>query len=219
MSDIAGLFSTSVDLSIVIGEKEVERTCGHCTNPFVMDIDFYLIDSNNNLPVCTSCATSIHPPLVDMLSMWSMRSGKPLNDDEKLYFNERALPIAKASFARCMKSDMIDVFYESLLKVPAISSIFNQHEYNIDELKKKVVDTLVFLLAHAAEPNLLRPRLEKVAAMHSRSDRRVHPMLYRHFIVVMLQSVAQCDPEFNEEVKRAWLHILPVPVRYLIRRY
>ena len=214
MNDISELFSTSPTLSIVAGKKQTELACGFCKSAFIMDVDFYISETENNQPVCLLCAAEVHHPIVDMLTLWSTRQSRPRRE-QVLNFNAQALPIAKASLARCMSTNMIDLFYEAMLGEPAIRKVFEQGQHNIEEIKQKVVDTLVFLLANAADPELLRPRLERLASMHSRSGEAVHPLLYRHFIQAMLQALAESDPEFSDEVKKAWLHILPVPVRFL----
>ena len=219
MNDISELFGTSPTLSIVAGKKQTELACGFCKSAFIMDVDFYISETENNQPVCLLCAAEVHHPIVDMLTLWSTRQSRPLDENEVLNFNAQALPIAKASLARCMSTNMIDLFYEAMLGEPAIRKVFEQGQHNIEEIKQKVVDTLVFLLANAADPELLRPRLERLASMHSRSGEAVHPLLYRHFIQAMLQALAESDPEFSDEVKKAWLHILPVPVRFFIKHY
>jgi hemoglobin-like flavoprotein len=219
MSDGTDLSIASSTLSVVVGEKQTERACGFCKNAFIMDVDFYVSETDNNQPVCLLCAAEIHRPMVDMLTVWSTRQSRPLNENETLNFNAQALPIVKASFARCSSTNMLDVFYEAMLEEPAIRKIFERRQQNLDTIKHKLRRTLVFLLANAADPDLLHLRLQRVASLHSRSAHSVHPRLYRHFIQAMLQAVAQSDPEYDEDVKKAWLHILPVPVNYFIKHY
>ncbi len=219
MSDIVDLFSQSPTLSIVVGEKQTERSCNRCRNPFVMDIDFYICDTGNNQPVCMLCAADIHRPFVDLLTTWSIREERPLDPNESLNFNEQAIQIAKASLERCMHTSMIDHFYEMLLEEQLVKHIFESRQHDIADIKKKVIATLVFLLANAAQPDTLRARLESVATLHSRSKANVHPLLYQHFLRCMIASIARFDPQYGEDVKKAWLHILPVPVRFLIEHY
>lgn len=219
MSDIVDLFGTPLALSIVVGEKQTERSCDRCKNPFVMDVDFYICNTDNNQPVCMLCATDIHRPFVDLLTMWSIREERPLDANESLNFNEQAIHTAKASLERCMHTGMVDHFYELLLEEPLVKHIFESRQHDLKSTKKKLIATLVFLLANAAQPDTLRARLESVATMHSRSQANVHPLLYQHFLRCMVASIAQFDPQYGEEVKKAWLHILPIPIRYLVKHY
>ena len=145
-----------------------------------------------------------------MLTLWSTRQSRP-HENEVLNFNAQALPIAKASLARCMSTNMIDLFYEAMLGRPAIRKVFEQGQHNIEEIKQKVVDTLVFLLANAADPELLRPRLERLASMHSRSGEAVHPLLYRHFIQAMLQALPNLTPSSATKLKRPGCTFFPSP--------
>ena len=62
MNDISELFSTSPTLSIVAGKKQTELACGFCKSAFIMDVDFYISETENNQPVCLLCAAELLSP-------------------------------------------------------------------------------------------------------------------------------------------------------------
>ncbi len=81
---------------------------------------------------------------------------------------------------------------------------------------------LVLALVHLAsyyphyEPD---HTLEDIAHQHNRHARAIKPHLYDVFLDCMIETVADYDPEYEEQVGDSWRHVLAPGLEYIKSKY
>ena len=205
-------------LAILPSAGERESTCAQCASPFMIHGDMYVCRVNDLQPICQLCAMRTDPRLVELMQVWRARRGKEMSTREMLDVEIDAVSVVKASYSRCLSAEMLAEFYRRLLgKYPLAQRMFKGS--HMGRVQQKLGESLLFLIANATSPEILRDKLEHVAAVHSKSQRNVKPEMYTAFIQTMMSTIAYYDPEFDNHVKKAWLQILPVPIRFMMSRY
>jgi len=68
----------------------------------------------------------------------------------------------------------------------------------------------------SSEPSAI---LQGAARRQSRGERDIEPHLYEFFLQALLQTLQQYDPQYNEEVGKAWEVVLRPGLEYMKRMY
>jgi hypothetical protein len=82
--------------------------------------------------------------------------------------------------------------------------------------------TLMLSIDHLARYYLSREPsaiLQGTARRQSKDERNIEPHLYEFFLQALLQTVQQYDPNYNEEVGKAWEVVLRPGLEYMKRMY
>lgn len=61
--------------------------------------------------------------------------------------------------------------------------------------------------------------LEYIAKRHDRQHLNIEPELYGLWLEALIDTVRECDPEFDSEVERAWRTVMRYGIDYMIAHY
>jgi hemoglobin-like flavoprotein len=61
--------------------------------------------------------------------------------------------------------------------------------------------------------------LEYIAKQHDRHHLDIEPELYELWLEALIDTVRECDNEFNAEVEQAWRSVLRYGIDYMISHY
>jgi hemoglobin-like flavoprotein len=129
-----------------------------------------------------------------------------------------AVAIVKHSFTRCMGKDIIGHFYDIFLRSnPQIAPKFARTDFQAqkDLLRHGIHLALMF----AQDDPIGRKGLARIRQSHSKANLDVSPSLYPYWKASFLQAVADLDPEFSEEARKAWDAVLQKAIDYIISGY
>ncbi len=127
--------------------------------------------------------------------------------------------VAKASYARCCGSDaFFEAFYRNFFAAcPEAEPLFARTDFarQIRLLRHAIGLLLIFGAQPEEEPTVL----SRVAERHSRRDLAVRAELYGPFVDSLIETVAQFDAEFTDEVSDAWRRTIAPAVAYMQSKY
>jgi hypothetical protein len=75
------------------------------------------------------------------------------------------------------------------------------------------------MLIFGAQPEAEPTVLSRVAERHSRRDLAVRAELYEPFVASLIETVAQYDPEFTDDVDDAWRRTIAPAVAYMQSKF
>jgi hypothetical protein len=77
----------------------------------------------------------------------------------------------------------------------------------------------MILLASEDEQKGPERYLQYIAARHSASDLNVGSYLYDLWLDSLLQTVKECDSEYNAEVEEAWEDVMGIGIKYMLNHF
>lgn len=122
-----------------------------------------------------------------------------------------------ASLKRCLaRPDFLARFYEQFMA----SSEEVREKFRNTDMKQQVrmLEDSLFVVAVAVqgeEGSLARADLPRIAARHGRQQLDIRPGLFDLWTSCLMSAVRQHDPEFGDDVERAWRETLAFGVRYM----
>ena len=121
------------------------------------------------------------------------------------------------SYARCLRAErFIPRLYEHLLDSdPVIPPYFETTAF--PRQYKLLQHGLGVLLSYAKRPD--PELLARIAARHSAKGLDVPPGLYDLFIDSLLKTVAEHDPEYDDDTEHAWRAALQPGIDFMRERY
>ena len=123
------------------------------------------------------------------------------------------------SLDRCLSSEsFIPTFYE---RFTASSEDVKLRFARTDfEKQNKMLTRSLSLIAAATEgkPEGLR-ELNERAETHDRYHLKIKPELYELWRSAVLETAKEFDNQWNDEVDKAWQHILDFAIAYMVRRF
>jgi len=112
---------------------------------------------------------------------------------------------ARDSLSRCNeRPQFLDRFYELFMdSSPEIRKKFENTDF---EVQKKVLRDSLFLMLSAAgtTKGFAHVQLEKLAKRHSHTDLDIKPEWYGLWLDTLLETVAELDPDYTDEIGAAW---------------
>ena len=130
-----------------------------------------------------------------------------------------AMQAAKASYERCCdQPEFFHSFYQNFFEAcPDAKPMFARTDFDRQArvLRHAINLLLIFPNQPPAEPTLL----SRLAERHSRRDLNVNPEWYPLFLSSLVHTVAAYDPEFSQDLNRAWHTALSQGMEYMRSRY
>jgi hemoglobin-like flavoprotein len=134
--------------------------------------------------------------------------------------DERTLGIVDSSLQRCAREPrFFDRFYERFLDAsPKVRERFAQTDF---VRQKRALRGSLWMMLLAAEDETNGPEryLRSLADLHSSRQLDIGAELYDLWLDCLLDTVAECDPEYNPEVHAAWEQVMMVGIHYMVTRY
>ena len=130
-------------------------------------------------------------------------------------------PVFEASLRRCLaKPEFLMYFYELFLD--SSDEVRAKFEGTDFARQKQVLRDSFFVLEMLSESTPGSPAwsaVQRLAVTHDRHHRDIRPEHYDLWLDCLLRSVAEHDPEYTEEVGRAWRESLRTGIDYLVSKY
>jgi len=127
--------------------------------------------------------------------------------------------MARASYQRCCAvAEFFPLFYRNLFRVaPEIQAMFRQTDFRRQHLLLQ--HAVGLLLAFPTHPDDGHAILKRVAERHSRRDLDVPRQLYPRFVDALVETVAECDPEYTDDAGNAWRAAIAPGIAFMQGRY
>ena len=118
----------------------------------------------------------------------------------------------------CTSKGFFDDFYNNFLaSSPEIAGMFAGTEMTRQkQLLRAGIGHLI--MAYRGQP-MSKMKLEKIAVSHNAAHMNIKPALYPLWKKALLTTIAKHDPEFDEEIRKAWLKVLDKGISDIIARY
>jgi len=133
---------------------------------------------------------------------------------------QRLLGIVDASLQRCTRdARFLDRFYERFLaSSPKVRERFATTDF---VRQKRALRGSLWMMLLAAESETTGPEryLSHLADLHSARQLGIGAELYDLWLDCLLDTVAECDPEHDAEVRAAWEQVMMVGIHYMVTRY
>lgn len=114
-------------------------------------------------------------------------------------------------------NDFIEHFYTNLIgHSEEIATMFKST--NMSAQKTMLHDSL-YLMVDYYQSNKLPIGMSRIAEVHSRRDKAIPEQMYDIWLDRLIATVAEFDPEFNEEVESAWREVLAPGISYMKGQY
>lgn len=134
--------------------------------------------------------------------------------------NRAVLDRMDESFRRCcVQREFLDRFYERFLSSsPEIRDRFRGTDFV--RQRRALLASLHLILLAAEDEEKGPPRyLKDLAELHSRQRLDIRPEFYDQWRKSLIDTVRECDPEFDAAIEEAWERVLGVGISYLVRHY
>ncbi len=126
----------------------------------------------------------------------------------------------QGSYGRCLREKgFINRFYELLLaKDPRIARMFEGTNWT--QQNKALRRGISIALTFAGGSSIVERSMNEMAVVHSRKGKvPVDPSFYVYWRESLIEAVAECDPRFNEDLRRAWNDALKATTDYFTKSY
>lgn len=120
--------------------------------------------------------------------------------------NEINLKLYRESLARLLYASprFLDVFYRNFMNNSDVAKFF--HGRNMERIKRKLMTTLELVGDNADNVPGTDMYLEMLGRIHERSN--VTPAHLQYWKAALIDTVAECDPSFNDAINLAWQSVL-----------
>ena len=123
------------------------------------------------------------------------------------------------SLDRCLgHPKFLDRFYEHFMaSSPEIAERFRDTDF--DRQKAALTQSLYLLILALDGGEAAIAYLDQVARRHGRSALDVRPELYDGWLECLIRTVREHDPEFSDDVERAWRETMRFGIAFMRARY
>jgi len=127
--------------------------------------------------------------------------------------------IYNQSYHRCEKSgDFLDRFYEKFLAAsPRVAEKFADTDF--ERQKHALQLSLRMMALSSVGGDAADLYLEYIARRHDRHHLDIEPDLYTLWLDALIDTVRECDPEFDAGVERAWRTVMRHGIDYMTSHY
>ena len=126
------------------------------------------------------------------------------------------------SYARVGAADLqtggfLDSFYLHFIESsPLVAEKFrNTDMAQQREMLRVSLDHMIYFAIDKEETS----EMVRVAGVHSKSARDISPELYELWLDSLLMTVAQFDPDYDDEIDAAWRAAIAPSIEYMKKRY
>ena len=118
----------------------------------------------------------------------------------------------------CTSKGFFDDFYDNFLaSSPKIAGMFAGTEMTRQkQLLRAGIGHLI--MAYQGNPMSIM-KLEKIGASHDREHINVAPKMYPLWKNALLKTVSKHDPEFNDDVRKAWVQVIDKGIATIVAKY
>ena len=127
--------------------------------------------------------------------------------------------IFKHSLHKCEENEnFLTRFYEHFLAAsPRVAEKFANTDF---ERQKEALRLSLRMMAMASvESDAADTYLEYIAKRHDRHHLNIEPELYELWLEALIDTVRECDNEFDAEIEQAWRSVLRYGINYMISHY
>ena len=132
---------------------------------------------------------------------------------------EQDFTVFQESLERCLGGKgFVLRFYERLRESsPEAAEKFASTSWPIQ--KRKLTASLYMAMLLADDSPEGRAHFDRIAQLHGKEALDIRPDLYGVWIDTILESVAEFDPNYDDEIERVWRTLLQPAADYMKARY
>lgn len=132
---------------------------------------------------------------------------------------ENALELFNDSLERCHNhAGFLDRFYDLFLASSADVAAKFAHT-DLVQQKKMLKRSLYLVLSLGRENAEQETHLERIAQVHSHTERNIAPAMYALWLDSIVQAAQEHDPFFKAHTEEAWRMVLQRGIDFMIARY
>jgi hemoglobin-like flavoprotein len=126
------------------------------------------------------------------------------------------------SFERCRNrqqdgQSFFSQFYSRYLAVdPRVAEAFRNTDM---EAQQRMLERSFYRLLTFYATNSADDYIEQIAISHNRHHHNITPDLYDLWLETLLQTVADYDPEYDDDIELAWRLVLSTGITYMKFKY
>lgn len=131
----------------------------------------------------------------------------------------RTIELFNDSLERC---NLTQGFFERFYAIftGASEEVTEKFKHTDFTKQRRALKLSLFLLMMAAQGKPEgNAHLQRIATEHDREHMNIGPHLYDIWLSALLRTVAELDPEYNEEVAQAWRDMLAYGIEFMRSRY
>jgi hemoglobin-like flavoprotein len=123
------------------------------------------------------------------------------------------------SLHRCESNDgFIPAFYPRLISSSDLVK-YKFRKTNFEAQNQMLIKSLKLVSGVTCNEQDALQELRLRAETHNQAHLNIKPELYEYWQVALVSTAAEVDPEWNEDIERAWNTILDTVVNHMIRHY
>ena len=132
---------------------------------------------------------------------------------------EHDVEVFNDSLERCTRSPgFLDRFYELFLA--SSDDVAEKFRHPDFKRQQRALRVSLYLMMSATEGKVEGDaHLQRIARLHSRSDRDIKPELYDLWLDCLVRAVKEFDPSFGEETEKAWRRIMRPGIEFMKSKY
>lgn len=123
------------------------------------------------------------------------------------------------SLHRCESNEgFIPAFYARLISSSDLVK-YKFRKTNFEAQNQMLIKSLKLVSGVTCNEQDALQELRLRAETHNQAHLNIKPELYEYWQVALVSTAAEVDPEWNEDIERAWNTILDTVVNHMIRHY
>lgn len=123
------------------------------------------------------------------------------------------------SLHRCENNEgFIPTFYARLISSSDLVK-YKFRKTNFERQNQMLINSLKLVAGVTCNEQEALQELRLRAETHDKAHMNIKPELYEHWQVALVCTAAELDPQWDEDVERAWNSILDTVVNHMIRNY
>jgi hemoglobin-like flavoprotein len=132
---------------------------------------------------------------------------------------EEAIHRVHGSLNRSLAHEQfIEIFYEIFMVADdEIGQMFANTDF--ERQHKLLHKALLSAVTFAAGGEVARQRLAVIRESHNRSHMNVRPELYPLWVDSLIEAVAKCDPDYDDQLDREWRAVLQPAIEFIRSGY
>ena len=136
-----------------------------------------------------------------------------------MLFDQETLNTFNDSLKRCQADPLfLTLFYQKF--VISNAGIREKFAHTDMQSQKMVLHASLYMIMLATQDNkAANVYLEQIANRHSKEELDISPDLYGYWLESLIKTVGEIDPDYSEEIEKAWRTVMGYGIDYMISKY
>ena len=136
-----------------------------------------------------------------------------------MLFEAEILETFNGSLERCQADPhFLSLFYQKF--VISNSEVREKFSNTNMEHQKMMLHASLYMIMLATQDNeAATVYLDRVAKRHSKTELNIRPELYDIWLETLINTVAEVDPMFTNQIETAWRNVMTYGIEYMLSQY